>query len=71
MIQIHQFLPNAECEYSGRTGEAVEVSADDGSIRRAVVSIPEPGKLLRFRHRQQQKHGTSKTRAGEPATAEK
>jgi hypothetical protein len=49
VIQIHAFLPQAECEYSGRTGEAVEISADDGSVRKAVVSLPELTKLLRFR----------------------
>lgn len=52
MIEIHGFRPEAECEYSGRTGEAVEISADDGSVRHAVISIPELTKLLRFRYRQ-------------------
>jgi len=33
MIHIHSFRPEAECELSGRIGEAVELSADDGSIR--------------------------------------
>ena len=55
MIQIHAFLPEAECEYTGRTGEAVELSSDDGTIDHAVVSIRELTKLLRFRHRQQAK----------------
>jgi prephenate dehydratase len=55
MIRIHTFLPQAECEYSGKTGEAVEVSTDDGSIRHAVICIAELAKLLRFRHRQQDK----------------
>lgn len=71
MIQIHAFLPEAECEYSGRTGEAVEISADDGSIRRAIVSVPELAKLLRFRHRQQQKQSSSKSRSAEPAATDK
>ena len=70
MIQIHTYLPEAECEYSGRSGEAVEISADDGSIRRAVVSIPELAKLLRFRHRQQQKQA-NKNRSGDATASEK
>lgn len=55
MIQIHTFLPEAECEYTGRSGEAVEISTDDGTIDHAIVSIKELAKLLRFRHRQQAK----------------
>jgi hypothetical protein len=55
MIQIHAYKPEAACEYSDRTGEAVEISTDDGTIQHAVISIPELTKLLRFRHRQQAK----------------
>jgi hypothetical protein len=55
MIEIHSFKPDAECEYSGRTGEAVEISSADGTIDHAVISFPELTKLLRFRHRQQSK----------------
>lgn len=55
MLQIHAFLPEAECEYTGRTGEAVEISSDDGSLDHAIISIPQFTKLLRFRHRQEAK----------------
>jgi hypothetical protein len=55
MIQIHAFKPEAECEYSGKIGEAVEISTEDGSIQHAVISLPELAKLLRFRHRQGEK----------------
>lgn len=55
MIQIHSFLPQAECDYSGRTGEAVEISTDDGTIQHAVISLAQLGKLLRFRHRQEER----------------
>jgi hypothetical protein len=51
-ILVHKFHPDAECEYSGRTGEAVEISTSDGSIQHAVVCFKELTKLLRFRHRQ-------------------
>ena len=54
MIQIHELLPQAACELSGKTGEAVEISTANGSIRHAVISLPELAKLLRFRFRQQQ-----------------
>ncbi len=66
MIQIHAFKPEAVCEYSDRKGEAIEISADDGTIKHAVISIPELAKLLRFRHRQSEKNGlqSGPTRAG-------
>ena len=63
MFQIHSFLPEAECEYTGRTGEAVEVSADDGTISHAVISLSQLTKLLRFRHRQRAKQD------GQPAAS--
>lgn len=56
MIQIHSFKPEAECELSGKTGEVVEISTDDGTIEHAVISIRELTKLLRFRQRQEAKH---------------
>jgi hypothetical protein len=55
MLTIHAFRSEAECDYSGRAGEAVEISTADGSIQRAVISLAELGKLLRFRHRQQER----------------
>ncbi len=55
MITIHMFKPDAQCEYSGKTGEAVEISTQDGSIDHAVICMAELTKLLRFRHRQQDK----------------
>lgn len=62
MIRIHKFLPDAECEYSGKASvEAVEISTDDGSIQHAVISLPELAKLLRFRHRQQDKKNAQPT----------
>lgn len=54
-ILIHAFHTEAECEYSGKTGEAVEVSSSDGTIQHAVICIAELTKLLRFRHRQHEK----------------
>jgi len=66
MIVIHKFLFNAECEYSGKTGEAVEFSTEDGLIKHAVISIPELTKLLRFPHpagREAERRGC---KAGEP-----
>ena len=60
-ILIHAFHTDAQCEYSGKTGEAVEISTSDGTIQHAVVCIPELTKLLRFRHRQHEKqNGTGK-----------
>jgi hypothetical protein len=56
MIRIHAFKPEAECDYSGKVGEAVEISTEDGSIQHAVICIPELTKLLRFRHRQGEKN---------------
>lgn len=55
MIQIHGFKPEAECEYSGKVGEAVEISTEDGNIQHAVICMSELTKLLRFRHRQEDK----------------
>ena len=54
-IFVHDFHPDAECDYSGKTGEAVEISTSDGTIKHAVICIPELAKLLRFRHRQHEK----------------
>ncbi|MBI2806068.1 MAG: hypothetical protein HYX68_13895 [Planctomycetes bacterium] len=54
-ILIHAFHSDAECEYSQKTGEAVEISTTDGTIQHAVICIPELTKLLRFRHRQHEK----------------
>lgn len=56
-IVFHEFHPEAECEYSGKVGEAVEISTADGSIHRAVICIAELTKLLRFRHRQRHQNG--------------
>lgn len=64
MIQIHAFKPQAECEYSGKSGEAVEISTDDGSIQHAIICIAELAKLLRFRYRQQDKQSSSNRVAG-------
>ena len=55
MLQIHGFKPEAECDLSGKVGEAVEISTDDGSIQHAVICMAELTKLLRFRRRQQDK----------------
>lgn len=71
MIQIHAYLAEAACEYSDRTGEAVEISTDDGTINHAVISLPELAKLLRFRHRQEAKqngHSRSPPKPAAPAT---
>jgi hypothetical protein len=54
-IAIHAFHPEAECDYSGKVGEAVEVSTADGTIQHAVICVAELRKLLRFRHRQGEK----------------
>ena len=54
-ILIHAFHVEAECEYSGKTGEAVEISTTDHTIQHAVICMAELTKLLRFRHRQQEK----------------
>ena len=51
-IVIRTFHADAECEYSGKQGEAVEISTADGTIQNAVVCFAELTKLLRFRHRQ-------------------
>jgi hypothetical protein len=69
MIQIHAFLPEAQCEYSGKTGEAVEISTDDGSIQHAVICIAELTKLLRFRHRQRDKQNGRTSSLPRPPTA--
>ena len=54
-ILIHAFHADAECEYSGKQGEAVEISTADGTIQNAVICMAELTKLLRFRHRQHEK----------------
>lgn len=54
-ILIHAFLTEAQCEYSQKTGEAVEISTSDGTIQHAVICMAELTKLLRFRHRQREK----------------
>ena len=54
-ITVHAFCTEAQCEYSGKTGEAVEISTADGSIQHAVICMAELTKLLRFRHRQHDK----------------
>lgn len=54
-ILIHAFHTDAECEYSGKSGEAVEISTSDGTIQHAVICMAELTKLLRFRHRQHEK----------------
>jgi hypothetical protein len=68
MITIHCYKPEAQCEISERTGEAVEISSDDGTINHAVISIPELTKLLRFRHRQQAKQNGNGTSSRKPPT---
>lgn len=50
---VSNYFPEATCDLSGRTGEAIEVSSEDGSIRNAVVCFAEFQKLLRFRHKQE------------------
>ena len=67
MIQIHAFKPEGECELTGKVGEAVEISTDDGSIQHAVICIAELTKLLRFRHKQGQKQNGSRPPAAVPA----
>ena len=62
-ILIHAFHTDAECEYSGKVSEAVEISTSDGTIQHAVICIPELTKLLRFRHRQHEKQHAN----GKPA----
>lgn len=68
-ITIHAFHPDAECEYSGKIGEAVEISTADGTIQHAVICIRELTKLLRFRHRQGAKQNGQATAAS--GTAER
>lgn len=68
MLTIHSFKPEAACEYSDRTGEAVEISTDDGTIDHAVISIPELTKLLRFRHRQEAKQNGQSRDPRKPPT---
>lgn len=63
-ILIHAFRTDAECEYSGKVGEAVEISTSDGTIQHAVVCMAELTKLLRFRHRQQEKQNGNGKVAG-------
>lgn len=58
-ILIHAFHSDAECEYSGKVGEAVEISTSDGTIQHAVICIAELTKLLRFRHRQHEKQNSN------------
>ncbi len=62
-LLIHRFLPQGECDWSGKSGESVEISAGDGSINQAVISIPQLTNLLRFRHRQGDKHQANGTSA--------
>ena len=62
MLTIHSFRTDAECEYSGKAGEAVEISTDDGSIQHAVICMAELTKLLRFRHRQGEKRNGAPAR---------
>ena len=63
-ILIHSFHGEAQCEYSGKTGEAVEISTSDGTIQHAVICIAELTKLLRFRHRQHEKQNGNGKIAG-------
>ena len=51
-LLLHRFLPQGECDWSGKSGESVEISSGDCSINHAVISIPQLTNLLRFRHRQ-------------------
>lgn len=51
---IKQFLTDAECELSGKTGEAVVVESDDG-LTDAVISFAQLQKVIRFRAKQETK----------------
>lgn len=52
---VSAYFPDAACDLTGKAGEAIEVSLEDGSIRNAVLSFREFQKLLRFRHKQEEK----------------
>ncbi len=64
MYTIHRYLKKAKCEYSNREGEAVEISSEDGSIDRAILSFAELQKLLRFRQSQADKKNGTAQKAG-------
>lgn len=49
---VSNYLPETTCDLSGKTGEAIEVSFEDGTIVNAVVCFAEFQKLVRFRHKQ-------------------
>jgi len=66
-IIVSNFFPEGTCDWSGKTGEAIEVSLDDGSITKAVVCFSEFQKLLRFRHKQDSKNAPRPEH--EPATS--
>ncbi len=65
-ITVHAFHNEAECEYSGKTGAAVEISTADGSIQHAAICMAELTRLLRFRHRQQDKQNGAANGQPEP-----
>lgn len=63
MYTIYHFFSSAQCEMSGKEGECVEVSCDDGSLNHSLLSIKELTKLLRFRERQELKKNSSQSPA--------
>lgn len=54
---IKQLLPDAICEVTGKSGEAVLVESDDG-LRDAIIRFPELEKMNRFRALQENKQAT-------------
>ena len=52
---ICPYFPEAECDYSGATGEAVEVTSSDGALQKVVLSFNELKRHIRRRYRQEER----------------
>lgn len=52
---IHGFLPDAQCELSGRTTECLLVTFEDGFPTEAKLSVREFMKLVRLKAQQEKR----------------
>lgn len=57
-VIISAYYPDATCDLSGKTGEAIEVTAEEAGVNLAIMSFKEFQKFLRFRFKQASKNGS-------------
>lgn len=67
MYTITKYLKSGTCELTGKTGEAIEVTASNGSLSKAILSMPALGQLLRLHAKQHEKTNGTESRPAKTA----